>query len=336
VEVRSNGRPRSLEGQNLVVAVGSRPMIPPIEGLEEAGYWTSNVGTSLRDLPSSMVVLGGGAVGVELAQVYGRFGVETVLVESHPRILPRDHPKSSEAVQDQLREEGVDLRLGVQAELVSKGGRGRRVKLSDGSVVEGAEVLVAVGRRPMDLREMGIEEAGVKVDDHGVASPDDQMRASARVFVAGDAAGGMQFTHVADYQGRIAAKAALGKPARADLRSVPRATYTYPETGAVGFTVEEAQEQGIDAFEVTQDFTTTARGYSIEGSRGHVTAVVDRERKTLAGVFAACPAASELFHEGVLAIKLSIPVEVLADTLHAFPTGARVFGNLMTEALKRL
>ena len=167
------------------------------------------------------------------------------------------------------------------------------------------------------------------------------------LFVAGDAAGGLQFTHVADYEGRIAASAAFGGDVRADLTWVPKTTFTEPETGAVGWTVGDAQEHGIDAFEVTQDFSTTARGFSIEppwhsdtaireGAPGHVTAVIDRERKVLVGAFAACPGASELVHEGVIAIKAAVPVSVLADAIHAFPTAARVFGNLMLEAEKQL
>jgi dihydrolipoamide dehydrogenase len=239
------------------------------------------------------------------------------------------------------------MRNGVHATAVRSGGSGRIVELSDGSSVEGAEVLVAVGRRPADLRALGTEEAGAKLGEKGQAEHDDQMRIADGVFVAGDVAGGLQFTHVADYEGRIAVRAGLGQDARADLSSVPRCTYTYPPAGAVGLTVPEAQERGIDAFEVTQDFSVTARGYTIEprrpsdkaileGSPGHVTAVVDRERRMLVGAFAACQGAPEFIHEAVLGIKLKTPVEVLADTIRAFPAAGRVFGNVMADALKQL
>lgn len=337
VEVRSSGdRPRTLQLENVLVATGSIPFVPPIEGLDEAGYWTSREATSLRELPSSIVVLGGGPVGVEMAQVYARFGTRTVLVEGSDRILPRDHPRSSQAVAEQLESEGVELRIGVTATRVRRGGAGRILELSDGTMADGAQLVVAVGRRPSDLRALGIEEAGVELGERGEARPDERLRVGAGVYVAGDAAGGLQFTHVADYEGRVALRAALGQDVRADLVSVPRATFTDPDVGAVGLLVEEARELGIDAFEVTQDFAATARGSTIEGARGHVTAVVDRERGVLAGAFAACPAASELIHEAVLAIKQGIPVAALADTIHAFPTGARVFGNLMGEAAKQL
>lgn len=337
VEVRSNGQvPKSLEAKSLIVCTGSEPSVPAMEGLKEAGFWTSRDATSTRELPSSVVILGGGPVGVELAQVYARFDCTVILVEHNPRILPRDHPRSSETLAQRLIEEGVEIKLGVSAERVLRGGTGRVVELSDGSAVEGAELIVAVGRRPRDLRKMGIAEAGVELDDHGLASPDERMSAGNGVFVAGDAAGGPQFTHVADYEGRVAVRNALGVDYRSDLSNVPRTTFTDPETAAIGSTVEEVREKGIDAFEVTQDFATTARGYTIEGSGGHVTAVVDREKGLLAGAFAGCPGACEIINEAVLALKQSIPISVLADTIHAFPTGARVFGNLMSEALKQL
>jgi dihydrolipoamide dehydrogenase len=347
IEVRGGeGGPRTLETRNLVLCTGSVPVVPVLDGLAETGYWTSNDGTSLRELPSSIVVMGGGAVGTELAQVYGRFGVKTTLVQGTDRILPRDHPRSAELLTAQLREEGIDIRTGVTATTVKAGGAGRLVSLSDGSTVEAAEVMVAVGRRPSDLRAVGLEEAGVPLDEKGTARPDERMRVADGVYVAGDAAGGLQFTHVADYEGRIAARAALGQDVRADLSAVPRTTFTDPETSAVGITIQQARERGLDAFEVTADFATTARGFTIEPHRdadgpvkegypGHITAVIDRERRLMVGAFAACPGASEMIHEAVLAIKQSIPVSVLADTIHAFPTASRVFGNLMADARDR-
>jgi pyruvate/2-oxoglutarate dehydrogenase complex dihydrolipoamide dehydrogenase (E3) component len=347
VEVRRDGEnPQAIEARGVIVAVGSHPVIPRIEGLEETGYWTSNDGTSFRDLPSSMVVLGGGPVGVELAQVYARFGVKTTIVQGGERILPRDHPKSSEVLAEQLRAEGVDIRTGVHGEKVRRGGAGRILELSDGSTVESAELLVAVGRRPADLRELGTEESGAKLGERGEVEPDARMRVADGLYVAGDCAGGMQFTHVADYEGRIAVRAVLGKEARADLSAIPRTTFTDPETAAVGLTLDEAWYRGIDAFEETMDFATTSRGFTIEpavpqgegfsGSPGHVTAVVDKERGTLVGVFAACPGASELINEAALAIKLGVPVGVVADSIHAYPTAARVLAGVCAAADQKL
>ena len=336
VEVRQSDSVETLRARSIIVAAGSTPFIPPIDGLDATPYWTSADATSTRDLPSSLVILGGGVVGVELAQVFLRFGVEVTMVEGGERILAREHPLTSKHIADQLVEEGLQLRTGVSATAVAAGGRGRVVTLSDGSSVEGAELLVAVGRRAADLRALGVEEAGVTLSDRGAPAPDAQLRIGDGLFVAGDAAGGLQFTHVADYEGRVTARAALGSDASADLRTVPKAIFTEPEAASVGMLVEEAKDAGIDALEVSQDFAGSGRGQTIEGSRGHLTAVVDRERKILVGAFAVCPGAGELIHEATLALKLDAPLAVLNDTIRAFPTAARVMGSVFLEAARQI
>lgn len=336
VEVRTDAGVESLSASNVIVAAGSEPFVPPMQGIDDVSYWTSREATSTRDLPSSLVILGGGVVGVEMAQVFVRFGVRVTLVEGGDRILSRDHPLTSKAVADQLQEEGLVLRTGVTARRVRSGGAGRIVELSDGTTVEGAELLVAVGRRAADLRTLGVEEAGATLNERGAPAPDEQLRVSDGLFVAGDVAGGLQFTHIADYEGGVAARAAAGRDVRADLRVVPKVTFTDPEAAAVGLTVDEAREQGIDAFEISRDLASTGKGQTIEGARGHLTAVVDRERKRLVGEFAACPGAGELIHEAVLAMKLDAPISVLADTIHAFPTSARVMGGVYQEAAQQL
>ncbi len=336
VEVRTDAGVESLSARNVIVAAGSEPFVPPIPGIDDVPYWTSREATSTRELPSSLVILGGGVVGVEMAQVFVRFGVRVTLVEGGERILSRDHPLTSKAVADQLEEEGLVLRTGATAQRVRAGGAGRIVELSDGTTVEGAELLVAVGRRPADLRALGAEEAGATLDERGAPAPDDRLRIADGLFVAGDVAGGLQFTHVADYEGGVAARAAAGRDVRADLSVVPKVTFTDPEAAGVGLTVEEARERGIDAFEISRDFAGTGKGQTIEGARGHLTAVVDRERKRLVGEFAACPGAGELIHEAVLAMKLDAPLAVLADTIHAFPTAARVMGGVYQEAAQQL
>jgi dihydrolipoamide dehydrogenase len=336
IEVTEKGSTQTLRTRSIIVAAGSTPFIPPIDGIDTTPYWTSPNATSTRDLPSSLVILGGGVVGVELAQVFLRFGVDVTLVEGGERILAREHPLTSKHVTDQLVEEGLRLRTGVSATSVSTGGAGRVVTLSDGSSAAGAELLVAVGRRPADLRALGVEEAGVTLNDRGAATPDAQLRIGESVFVAGDAAGGLQFTHVADYEGRATVRAALGSDAVADLRVVPRAIFTDPEAASVGMTVAEARAAGIDGLEVSQDFASSGKGQTIEGSRGHLTAVVDRDRGVLVGAFAVCPGAGELIHEATLAMKLDVPLSVLTDTIRAFPTSARVMGNVFQQAADQI
>jgi len=336
VEVsRDKELPEVLEGRNILVCTGSTPIVPGIDGLADTGYWTNREATSLRSLPGSIMILGGGPMGVESAQFFARFGVAVTLIESHDRILPRDHPRSSATVAKQIAKEGVQMRMNVRAIAASLKDGKRVLALSDGSSVEADELVIAVGRHS-NLGGLGLEEVGAIRPEQGEIDHDDQMRIADGVFIAGDAAGGLQFTHLADYEGRIALRAALGQKVRADLGSVPKATYTDPETGAVGLSEKEAQDAGIDAFEVVADFAASARGMTIEGAHGHLTAVVDRDKGVLVGAFAACKSASEIVHEAVLAIKNQVPLSVLADTIHAFPTGSRVFGNLMSEALAKL
>ena len=213
------------------------------------------------------------------------------------------------------------------------GSSGRHLfDLDDGTTVEGSAVLLAIGRT-FPLGELGLETIGVDISS-GRLSPDDHLRIAPGVFVAGDPAGPEMHTHVSHYQGEMAVRIALGDDVKPDYRAIPRAVYTDPESGSVGLLVEEAQARGIDAEELTQDLASTAKGQAAEAD-GHVTIVIDRVAGTLVGAFLAGPGAGEAVHEAVLAVKLETPLAVLADTIHAFPTMARVMGLLFARAAKR-
>ena len=316
---------------HVVLAVGSQPSVPPIDGLRASGTWTTRRGTTTRTLPRSLLVLGGGPSGVELAQVFARYGVPVSLVHPRARLNQRDHPRNSAAVEEALRRDGVDVRTSARATRIvaEGGGDGRhRVELGDGSALEAHEILVATGRRT-PLEGLGLETVGVAAT--GRLHPDERLRIADEVYVAGDAAGGELFTHVAHYEGEVAVRIALGDDVRPDLRAIPRATYTDPETAGVGLQVDEARAAGIDAFEVSVDFARTAKGEILDVP-GHVTVVVDRGARQLVGAFIAAPGAAEAIHEAVLAIRARVPLDVLADTIHAFPTLARVLGTAFVEA----
>jgi len=321
-----------LEAGAVILAVGSGSKVPDMPGLAEVPYWTNREATGTRELPESLLILGAGPTGVELAQAYARFGVPVTLVVPGDRILPRDHPRTSAAVAAGLERDGVVIRTGgraVRAE-ASAGTNGRhRFVLEDGGEVEGAAVLLAVGRTfPLD--GLGLETVGLDASS-GRLAPDAQLRIAPDVFVAGDPAGPEMHTHVSHYQGEMAARIALGDDVTPDYRAIPRAVYTDPETGSVGLLLEEALGRGIDAKEFTADLATSAKGYAAEAA-GHVTIVVDRVAGAVIGAFIAGPGASEAIHEAVLAVKLRTPLTVLADTIHAFPTVARVLGFLFIEA----
>jgi pyruvate/2-oxoglutarate dehydrogenase complex dihydrolipoamide dehydrogenase (E3) component len=337
VEVRDpSGTTRSIEAGSVVLAVGSHSRIPSLPGLKEAGHWTNREGTSLRGLPDGVVVLGGGPSGMELGQVYARYGVPVTIVHPRDRIHDREHPRSSYFLAEALRRDGVDIRLNARAEAVRPGAgeRGRHVvELSDGSTAEGAALLMTVGRDiPLDQLNLGVigvepEEGRVKVDE--------RLRIAPNVYVAGDVAGPELHTHTAHYQGELAVRIALGEDVKPDHSAIPRATYTDPETSSTGLMVEQAREKGIDAQEFSEELQHAAKG-QVSESNGHVTIVVDRQRRILVGAFMAGPGVSETIHEAVLAVKLQTPLSVLADTIHAFPTVARVLGSLFIQADKEL
>ena len=336
VVVTGDDGERTLQASNIIVAVGSAPKIPRIEGLDSIVPWTNRDATTTRDLPASLLILGAGPTGVEMAQVFARYGVPTVLVASQPRVNPKDHPRNSAALEAGLRRDGVDVRTGVRALRVrsrAAASGAHVVDLSDGSSVEGHEILLAVGRT-LPLAGLGLETVGVDMDAAVLAVGPD-LRIAEGVYVAGDAGGPEMHTHLAHYQGELAVRIALGDDVRPDYSAIPRAVYTDPEVAGVGLTLDQATAAGFDAFEEVADLATTAKGYVAEAS-GHVTIVVDRRTRTLRGAFIAGPAASEVIHEAVLALKTQTPIDVLADMIHAFPTTARVMGSLFTQALQRL
>jgi len=328
---------RVLEAGAVILAVGSVSRTPTdVPGLADAKPWSNVEGTATRKLPRSLVILGGGPTGVELAQVYARYDVPTTLVHPRNRVHDREHPRSSALLAEGLERDGVTLRLGARATAVRAASRGGAhvVKLSQGKPVEGHEILVAVGR-DVPLDGLGLESVGVTPKD-GRLAPDDRLRVAENVYVAGDAAGPEMHTHLGHYTGEAAARIALGdKGYRPFLDAIPRATYTDPETASVGLLLEQAKERGVDAAEFTEDVATSARGYTLEAG-GHTTIVVDRRKRILVGAFMAGPAVSEAIHECVLAIRAQIPLETLADTIHAFPTVARVLGTTFITASREL
>ena len=325
---------RELEAGDIVIAVGSVPKIPKLDGLHEAGFWTNREGTSLRELPKSIVILGAGPSGTELAQVYARFGVRTILV-SPRQVNPTDHPRSSALLAKALRASGVDVRENARAVRVRPGGgKGgdHVVELADGSAVEAAVIELNVGRTAAPaLATLGLDVIGVAYEGGDILNVDDTLRVADHVYAIGDCIGHELSTHLGHYEGETAVKIALGDDVRADLSAVPRAVYTEPETAAVGLLVEQAKERGIDAYEETANLATSSKGYVSE-SEGHVSVVIDRKNKVVVGAFIGGPAASEAIHEAVLAIKLKTPIAVLADTIHAFPTVSRAMGGLFAKA----
>ena len=338
VEVSHDGASHVLHTPNVVIAVGSFSKVPPIPGLEAIRVWTNREATLARELPKSLLVLGGGPTGCELAQVYARFGVPVTIVQSGDRLMPTEHPRNSEAVAKLLRRDGVDVRLGVRA-TGARAGAGRDgadvIDLDDGTTAEGHAVLLAVGRAfPLD--DLGLEHYGIDTSGREAFPRDGRLRVADGLWVIGDPAGPELHTHQGHYQGELAVRMALGLDVRPDYRALPRATYTDPEAASVGLTLDQAKAAGIDAVEFVADFATSSRGYALEAEIGHVTVTFDRRTRELIGAAMACPDASAAIHECVLAIRAHVPVEVLADTIHAFPSTSRILNGLFADARKDL
>jgi pyruvate/2-oxoglutarate dehydrogenase complex dihydrolipoamide dehydrogenase (E3) component len=322
----------------VIVAVGSRSKVPPVPGIDQVPVWTNRQATLARELPRSLLVLGGGPTGCELAQVYARFGVPVAIVQSGDRLMPTDHPRNSETVADALRDDGVDVRLGVRAiGARANAGRagGHAIDLSDGTTAEGHAILLAVGREfPLD--DLGLEAYGIDMTGRLAFPRDGRLRIADGLWVVGDPAGPELHTHQGHYQGEMAIRMALGDPVRPDYRALPRATYTDPEAAFVGLSLDQARAEGIDAVEFVADFATSVRGYAVQAKRGHVTIILDRATRTLVGAAMACPDASAAIHECVVAIRARVPLEVLADTIHAFPSTSRTLNGLFAEAQRAI
>ncbi|HEY8988650.1 MAG TPA: NAD(P)/FAD-dependent oxidoreductase [Candidatus Limnocylindrales bacterium] len=338
VEIRHDDRAHEIAASNVMVAVGSTPKVPPLPGLDGVRIWTNREATLTRELPKSLVVLGGGPTGCELSQVYVRFGVPTTIVQSGDRLMPTEHPRNSETVAKLLRRDGVNVRLGVRATAARPGAGADGadvIDLDDGSTAEGHAILLAVGRAfPLD--DLGLEHYGLDMSGRTAFPRDGRLRVADGLWVIGDPAGPELHTHQADYQGAIAVRMALGQDVEPDYRALPRATYTDPEAASVGQTLDEAKGAGIDAVEFVADFATSPKGYAVEAEFGHVTVTFDRATRQMIGAAMACPDASAAIHECVLAIKARVPVEVLAETIHAFPSTSRILNGLFAEAARAL
>ena len=309
-----------LVSERIIVATGSDARIPPIDGLVQAGYWTNREATTLTDIPQSVVILGGGPVGVELGQFMRRFGARVTIVDHGDRLISREDPVVGELIATALRDEGIELRLGSKAVSVQRRDGERVVALDDGEQVSARELLVATGRAPR-VHDIGLESIGITPDPAGL-QVDERCRAAEGVWAIGDVTGVLAFTHVGMYQGRITAADIAGETVRADYTAIPRVVFTDPEIAAVGLTEHQAREQGIRvATSRVALADAIARPWTYEQNPGgELGLICDRERQVLIGAWAVAPLAGEWIHYAALAIKTQTPLSVLRDTVAQFPT----------------
>jgi dihydrolipoamide dehydrogenase len=315
----------SFRAEQILISTGSDPVIPPIDGLAETGYWTNREATALQDIPNSAVIIGGGPVGIELAQFLHRFGSRVTLVQGGPRLVPREEERVCDLLTEAMREAGIEIRLDAHATAIRREDDERVVVLEDGQELRAEELVVSVGRRPR-AQGLGLETLGVEPSEGGIPI-DERCRVTDGVWAAGDCTGVMLFTHVAKYQARVAMADMRGEAVGADYRAIPRVIFTDPEVAAVGLTATQAREQGVDAVSASVRLPDTiARPSTYEQDpRGELGVILDRRRRVMVGAWAVSPLASEWIHQAVLAIRAEVPYEVLIDTVAQFPSYSEAF-----------
>ena len=310
--------------EHVVLATGSEPLIPPVPGLLGLeGIWTSREATGMKAVPRRLLVLGGGPVGVELAQAVRRLGGEVALIEGSEHVLPREPRPLGKGLAEALRLDGVELALGVHAVAARYESGQYILDLDDGRQLSGDRLLVATGRRPR-IADIGLETVGIEVNGHGIPV-DARLRAGDRLWAIGDVNGIWQLTHVGKYQARIVAANILGDPREANYEAVPRVVFTDPQAASVG---------AADAvFSVTVGVSEVAKAATYARASlvpGFMTLLSDGERLT--GAYALGPEAGEWLQQATLAIRARVPLEVLSDTIQPFPT----FSEIYVAALKEL
>jgi pyruvate/2-oxoglutarate dehydrogenase complex dihydrolipoamide dehydrogenase (E3) component len=316
----------------IVVNSGTAPAVPPIDGLDQVEFWTNREALEATELPRSIIVLGGGAIGSELAQAYARFGVEVTVVEGADRLLPPEEPEASAALTKVFEQDGIHVHTGVQAKRVEANGAGVRVVLDDGTGIEAERLLVATGRRT-DLAAVGLDNVGVDVDAPAVPT-DDRCRVTDGVWAVGDITGKGAFTHVSMYQAGIVVRDILGQEGPvADYRAVPRVTFTDPEVGSVGLSEAQAREQLGTVHVATVPLDETTRGWIHgPGGDGLIKLVADADRGVLVGGTTMGPGGGEVLGALSVAVHGEVPIATLRSMIYAYPT----FHRGIEDALSRL
>ncbi|HEX2274982.1 MAG TPA: NAD(P)/FAD-dependent oxidoreductase [Acidimicrobiales bacterium] len=312
---------RELTADNVIIATGSVAFVPPVDGLDAATVWTNRETFTTADLPGRATIVGGSAVGVETAMFLARFGAAPTIVQRSDRLLRREERRVSELTAEHLGAAGVDVRTGVRPVRARAEGADSVLELDDGTSVDGDVIVFATGRMPRTAG-LGLEHAGVRLDDRGAVVVDDQCRAAEGVWAIGDVTSIMAFTHVAKYQGRVVADNILGRERTAHYEGIPRVVFADPEIAAVGLTEEEAEARDLHTRSAEVDLPAViARPWTYEREpRGHLGLVADVERGVLVGAWAVAPQASEWIHQAAIAIRARIPIDVLSDQVAQFPT----------------
>ncbi|MGW4244309.1 dihydrolipoyl dehydrogenase family protein [Nocardia sp. NPDC004722] len=315
-------------GRAIVLNPGTAPAIPPLDGLTGTPYWTNREAVTATEVPESLIVLGGGAVGVEFAQIYARFGARVTVVVPR-RLLPQDEPEAGELLATVFEGEGIEVRSGVRGTGVSYDGREFTLTLDNGDALRAARLLVATGRRS-ELSALGIGAVGL--DESAKSIPvDNRMRAADGVWAIGDVTGAGAFTHVSMYQARIAAADILGEGSEvAQYRAVPRVTFTDPEIGAVGMTEAQARAAGLRIRTGYTEVPASVRGWIHKaGNAGFIKLIEDADRGVLVGACSVGPQGGEVLSALAVAVHAEVPTATLRQMILAYPTFHRAIESAL-------
>jgi pyruvate/2-oxoglutarate dehydrogenase complex dihydrolipoamide dehydrogenase (E3) component len=328
------GGERYVARRSVVIANGSTAAIPPIPGLDGIEYWTNRQAAIPREMPISLAVLGGGAIGVELGQAFARFGSKVTVIEAGPRFLGLEEPEAGAALKPHLEADGIAIIVGDPCVGVEKGEGGVVVKMKSGARVTAERLLVATGRR---ANFEAWEPAALPRTERGWLKVDPAtLEAAPGVYGTGDVTGIGGFTHLAYYHGQVVARRIRGEDARADHSAVPRVTFTDPEVASVGLSEAAARDKGIEVAVASTDPAESARGYIHDFHGGMLKLIGDRKRGVLIGATLVSPRAGEILGELVLAVKVGTPIRMLADVIHPFPAFNRVLGAALGELAGKL
>ena len=313
---------QKLTARAFVIATGSRPGIPPIEGLKSAGFLTNEKVFSLEERPNSLAIIGAGPIGCELGQAFSRLGSEVTIISSKNQILPKEDPEAAQVVQAQFQSEGINILSEVRAEKVEVI-NGKKQVTATGKTITVDEILVSAGRLP-NVESLNLEAAGVEIGKKGIIVNEKLQTTNSKIYACGDVIGGYQFTHVAGYEAVVVLTNALFFPiSKANYRVIPWATFTDPELARVGLTEKQAKERyGDNIYVLKQDFANVDRAQAEAATNGFGK-IITKSNGEILGAHIVGPSAGELIHEVVLAMSNKLPVSALTG-IHIYPTLSEV------------
>ncbi|MDK2836491.1 MAG: dihydrolipoamide dehydrogenase [Thermosediminibacterales bacterium] len=334
---KPDGQKEKLTARKFIIASGSVPAMPPIPGIDSDGVITSDKALEITEPPKSMVIVGGGVIGVEFATIFASVGTKVTIIEMMPRLIPNIDAEVAETLKAVLKRQGIAIYLNSRVESIGDSTEGKAIEFIDEkgnkSAITAEKVLVSVGRRA-NIEGLGLEKAGIRTERGSIAVNDRMETNVPNIYAAGDVTGGILLAHVAFEEGKVAAENALGHESVIDYKVVPSGIFTRPEIASVGLSEEEAKQAGHKLKIGRFPFRANGKALAMNESEGFVKIIADTKYGEILGVHIIGPHATDLIHEAALAIKLEATLEEIANTIHAHPTLAETMVEAALDADK--